>query len=310
MKCLLTPFNAIFVFCLLMCSPAINSQEDTLIMKTGIKVPVDLISISNHLNKNNKIYTIRRGGKERKIKGNLISYVILSGLPRIAKDDVDEFTKDRIIITSPYWDGVSSQEFDIISTEDAIWFSMSYLENENGGIPAFNLTIKSDKRFGCFSQYDGKMVLLLEDSSTINMIQSSKTDCGSQVYNSSIYSVQYAFDGYKDLSTQDYRSKMSNYISTIFRIKVKKIRIYGSEGYMDYQLKPDKMYVFRSHIESIENALDSELGTQPYAIPNEKPAKNADNKYDKLKKLKELLDMEAITKEEYDAEKKKILEGN
>ena len=37
---------------------------------------------------------------------------------------------------------------------------------------------------------------------------------------------------------------------------------------------------------------------------------NQDDKYDKLKKLKELLDAGILTQEEFDAEKKKILEGN
>lgn len=45
-------------------------------------------------------------------------------------------------------------------------------------------------------------------------------------------------------------------------------------------------------------------------IPCQKDTPSSSDKYDRLKKLKELLDSGAITQEEYDKEKKKILDGN
>jgi Short C-terminal domain len=41
-----------------------------------------------------------------------------------------------------------------------------------------------------------------------------------------------------------------------------------------------------------------------------KKQNNFNDKFDKIKKLKELLDMGAITKEEFESEKKKLLDGN
>lgn len=56
---------------------------------------------------------------------------------------------------------------------------------------------------------------------------------------------------------------------------------------------------------------DGAIASGEIVVPDDfksKPAASQDDIYDKLKKLKDLLDSGAITQEEYDAQKKKLLE--
>jgi len=88
---------------------------------------------------------------------------------------------------------------------------------------------------------------------------------------------------------------------TVFKIDTR-----GSEkkGYLYYPI---------INIGSNRYQVDSDgaIATGEIVVPNEfksKPAASQSDVYDKLKKLKELLDSGAITQEEYDAQKKKLLE--
>ena len=92
----------------------------------------------------------------------------------------------------------------------------------------------------------------------------------------------------------------SNYSNTT--VVVKKIKEYNSKTYLAVVAQGMMNYMI-----DIDGAIAScEIVDCKKADPSQAKA----NKYDQLKKLKELLDSGAITQEEYDKEKKKILEEN
>ena len=73
--------------------------------------------------------------------------------------------------------------------------------------------------------------------------------------------------------------------------------------------KPSKIF-FTMFNKGFYVFIEEALKRDEVIIPTKKIKEKDEDKYDKIKKLKELLDIGAITREEYDVEKKKLLNQN
>ena len=103
--------------------------------------------------------------------------------------------------------------------------------------------------FGCLSEYDGKVILLLENDSTITLDQVTKTDCGNSGL--ACYSIR---PPNNETSILLY-SQISELFEELANVKVKKMRVFGTERNYDFELKDEKRDIISLHIKLIKSRL-------------------------------------------------------
>lgn len=143
----------------------------------------------------------------------------------VAVNTIDEFTGDRKIqvncMTGNHWgesDKVTKGLF------NHVYLTAQYIQSKNSdiGIKFFTLNIKNQTSGTCLSKENGKSIFLFEDKSTLECKQISETTC-----KSADLLANYAID--------------SEELSILITKKLQKIRIYTTDGYVDYEIKPEKI---------------------------------------------------------------------
>jgi hypothetical protein len=184
---------------------------------------------------------------------SIIVSILLSALcinaysQKIDRNENDEFTGTRII-TTQYGQDKSPRAADKIATEHSVYTKAMYFKDESSEIYVINMFFITTIDFGCLSKYDGKMMLLFDDGSTMTLTQTTDTDCSDNP------SPGYLIVSDEESKQTDWKETQKSNLKKIISSPVKKIRIYGSEGYYDYELLPDKKTIFSQHLKAIEDA--------------------------------------------------------
>jgi len=101
--------------------------------------------------------------------------------------------------------------------------------------------------------------------------------------------------------------------STVFTVKDVELRnmnfINKNAIITGMNLEADAKLFFKLYGKKLYVMIDEAISNGEVSVPALEQSA-FDDKYNKIKKLKELLDMEAITTEEFETEKKKLLNGN
>jgi hypothetical protein len=152
----------------------------------------------------------------------------------VDKNEIDEFTGNRVIkvncMTGKRW-GTS----DVITKGllNYVYLTSNFVKPKDLAPQTFYFTlgIKSLSAGTCLSPNNGKAIWLFEDKSTLEVNQTSGADC-----NSGNLLAQYTI-------TQEQIDKLSTG-------KLSKLRVYTSEGYVDYEIRDDKKEILRKTFET------------------------------------------------------------
>jgi hypothetical protein len=123
------------------------------------------------------------------------------------------------------------EKTDFIDNGFSILFNVMYSKGkDNEEIYLLTLIIFEKVAFGCLSEYDGKIMLLFENDSIMTLKQLSKTNCSSSVLTANY--IPLSKDQAKDPLWKDI---LQSNIQALAENKIKKIRVYGSEGIMTFK---------------------------------------------------------------------------
>jgi len=142
--------------------------------------------------------------------------------------ETDDFTGATTVIANPY-KGNKFKLSDNVAVEGSLLFTPSYHLSKDGG-QAFAITITATPQqiiSGCLSQSTGKIILLLEDKSTIECVQFSETVC-----RTNILGATYLPTPRRDLLDLC----IGNFLILNYQ-KITKVRIYTTETYYDFEIK-------------------------------------------------------------------------
>lgn len=180
----------------------------------------------------------------------LFSTYLTSQNIRIEYDENDDFNGNRTIETA-YQFKKWPKKSDFIDTNNELVFSLKYIKSPTIEKPAYllNFIINSSVDLGCLSEYEGKIILLLENGLQIECFQISKTSC------SNYPSASYVFDFRRDVNLYDAAVSSSVYLKEIQKSPLKKIRIFATNGYKDYEIKSDKRNIITEHYNAIQKIL-------------------------------------------------------
>ena len=93
-------------------------------------------------------------------------------------------------------------------------------------------------------------MLLFENDSTMTLKQLSKTDCSS-----SVLAANYIPLDEEQAKDPLWKDLLESNVKILAENKVKKLRVYGSEGYYDFEIKDDKRDIIIQHLKSIQTKL-------------------------------------------------------
>ena len=162
----------------------------------------------------------------------------------------DDFTGGLTISTSPYKKKFPKKK-DRIDKQQLLNFSLAYMQPkaQDKGLYYVFVIFNANMDVGCFSEYDGKLMFLLSNGTVIECIQKSDTDC-SDMPNGTFA----LFD--EDVKTY---AEMVGYtnenIELLLNNDIKKIRIYSTNGYYDFEMKDENKDIFKQHYEVIQNEM-------------------------------------------------------
>lgn len=158
----------------------------------------------------------------------------------LVKNDIDEFTGDHHIQVNCY-EGERWVQGDRINKGFGkyIFLTGQYIKDKEGQELYFlTLNIQSLPQGSCLSQYDGKIIWLFSDKTTLELPQISETDC-------------------------EYTSINGKYKLTPEQLEIlktkqpDKLRVYTTKGYMDYELKEDKKELINKTFEVLLNTVNN-----------------------------------------------------
>lgn len=160
----------------------------------------------------------------------------------IAEDEIDEFTGIRKIITKP-WEGNSPKKSDRIDYDGDMYCQMKYYQQKDSTELYFiTFYLWTDVDFGCLSKHQGKAIILFENGNTMDIAQSSDTNCKRGLYHASYYLVS------RDQTKSEvWRDIMLENLEVLKSQPIKAIRVYGSEGYHDFQVRIEKRNIIADH---------------------------------------------------------------
>lgn len=164
----------------------------------------------------------------------------------IIRNEVDEFTKIRVIETNITKEKRLKTIDNISQDKGNVYFNLSYVEADTLKMIFFNVLIYSNSDLGCFSKYDGKIMFLLENGKTIEGKQISDTSC-----EASGNSIKYGLATSKDLSDVQFDN-----FETLSKEKITKIRIYGTKYFQDFTIKEDAKEYIKNHFLILKAEID------------------------------------------------------
>lgn len=168
----------------------------------------------------------------------------------IKADQIDDFTKKRSIVTNAY-EGKFWKKADFIDDKNYLLVSMAYTNETDADLYMMNFSILTTGiGLGCLSEYEGKIMFLFENDSTMECYQVSETECSSTTFNPA-----YAMFARSERNDPTFLEIMAANVERLKTNPIKKIRIYGTKGYYDFTLKPEKRQIIASHINLIQDKI-------------------------------------------------------
>lgn len=155
----------------------------------------------------------------------------------VALNKEDEFTKTNIIQVNcakkPIWT-VSDNINKEFGSNIFLSLSNYKYKDESKNYSTLNFDIALGFTF-CLSNYEGKTILLFEDQSTLTLIQTSRLDCSTRI------------------SAKYYITDAD--IAVLMNKNLSKIRIYTSDGYIDFEVKEKKIEIIRKTFKLFHNTI-------------------------------------------------------
>lgn len=176
----------------------------------------------------------------------LLLYPFMLFSQNIESNKIDEFTGDYTVMTSPQ-KGKRFKFSDAISTDNNIFLFTGYTlsKKTNYEMYIINISMRIDNNMTCLSKGD-KMILLLEDESKIECINFNQTDCSGTIVNGT----------YGTTPDANLPAIMPGNFYLLSLKKIKKIRIYTSDSYRDFEIKEEEKEWVRNHFEIIYSEVE------------------------------------------------------
>ncbi len=167
----------------------------------------------------------------------------------IESDNIDEFNKSRVIKTKAY-EGNLWKKKDFIDDKNEFLVSMMFSKSKDGTeIYAVKLEVLTARDFGCFSEHAGKVMILFENDSTMELAQFSETDCGAP------FTALYVPAARENLNSPLIQDIVKENFNKLASTNIKKIRVYATKGFVDITLKPEKTNIIAVHAGLIRDKL-------------------------------------------------------
>lgn len=163
---------------------------------------------------------------------------------RIAQNHIDEFTDAKIIKVDAS-EGKKWKTTDNVATG---FFNNIFLSTRFVGSDINSIILNVNIQIGqtvCLSEYEGMAILLLKDNSKITLKQVSRVDCNSSV------------DG-KYILGESFAEQLEN-LKILEKINLSKIRIYTTNGYLDFEIKDKKQEIIKNHFKILHNEIGDYL---------------------------------------------------
>lgn len=161
----------------------------------------------------------------------------------ISTNKIDDFTGDHVITTS-FSKGNKFKFSDAIDKEKSLFFSAGYYNTKSTGLEFYCITLMLSlhtQKTTCLSDNGSKAIFLFDDKSTFEFIYLSKTECGSSTLSGTFYAAK---------DKEDIENTKDNFIKLSTK-NVSKIRIQTTEGYIDYEIKPEDTEWIKNHFKII-----------------------------------------------------------
>lgn len=153
----------------------------------------------------------------------------------IVKNEIDEFTKNNVIQVNcskkTKWatsDNVTKGIFKYL------FFSLNNYKNDTTSVNTFNIDISTGSLL-CFSKSNGIIIFLFDDESTLELNQTSKLDCETRQV------VKYSIN--------------NNDLIILKTKRLSKIRIYTTDGYLNFEIKENKQQIIKETFQLFYNTI-------------------------------------------------------
>jgi len=176
------------------------------------------------------------------------------GQVEILSNTIDDFTKTQMISTKGWKKDVPVKSEFINSDKNSnVSFFITYNKKKEGNeVYYFKIYFMNNKfDFGCMSENSGKILFLFNDDTTIEGTNRADTNCKESIYNASFLLCP------KDKLTGGlFYGIQEESIAKLSLVGVKKIRVTFSKGYIDYDIKEEKQFIFAQHLKAIKEELN------------------------------------------------------
>jgi hypothetical protein len=175
-----------------------------------------------------------------------------------ATKKIDEFTGQMTISSPSDWiqkkeiGKTKAQQKQIDALGDKILLGLTYSLKKDSDSPVYFLTsIVQNEGLECLSQHTGKILLLFENE-TLEVSQISDTDC-TNGFKAANYLLVSRDVLEKSQSEADWTELTNAYLEVFLSQELKKIRIYGTNGFLDFEIDQEYKYVLASYLEAINS---------------------------------------------------------
>lgn len=168
---------------------------------------------------------------------------------KVEVNQIDDFSGSRIIRTENPINKTFIKMSDYIDKDKVLLFYLSYFKTKEGRENYTINMIVNSTSIQCLSEYEGKCIILFDNGETMEISQISDTDCG-QYRTRAIYVLAKR----DEIENNDFNQISLNNLEKLKNNLIRKIRVYGTNRYIDCELKENKKDIFIQHINAINEA--------------------------------------------------------
>ena len=167
----------------------------------------------------------------------------------LAYNTTDKDTGNRFVITrnshSP-----SLRMDDSVAKYAAVFFAVGCQTSKPGGkqLETYYIEldiIHNDNRIGCLQELTGKILLELEDGTTIECFQISPSDCDKSAFKA----------GYAMMKRSDEKGVMKANLQKLITTEIEKIKVFTTEKELEYVIKSKDKELMKKHFALVDKTI-------------------------------------------------------
>jgi hypothetical protein len=166
-------------------------------------------------------------------------------------NEKDEFTGSMIIKTA-FYPGVKKFKDKFIDEDQKLIVKFFFLvtEGDSKEQGKYFLDAQVNRDLGCLSSRESTMLLLFEDGEKLELTYVGDADCGDSTSGSFVFISKEEYET-ENFEYEDLYLSQESYIEELISKPISKIRVYGTESYMDVEVAEKNKFLIADHIKTI-----------------------------------------------------------